>query len=134
MISKEHREAIHNEFQDIAKLMRKGETPESKVYYYSACYGMTNRILNLEYDPQLNLIDLILNGTYNLLHGRLSQPDPSYPLPEEIIDGLPDVIEELAEGIKKGEPLEALYKIVTLSYVVTGNGYWLYASGKLKLP
>ncbi|MCK4444371.1 MAG: hypothetical protein KAW09_07495 [Thermoplasmata archaeon] len=133
MISKENRKIIHDELARIAKLMRETEDSKTKMYYYSACYGMTNRILNLAHDTGLSLIDLVLNATFSTISGGIQQPS-AFPFPTEILERLPDLVEELAKEIKGGKAPDALKKIATLSYISTGNGHYLYKAGKLKLP
>ena len=134
----ENRKVIQEELIRVAKLMEETDDTAAKIFYYSACYAVTNRILNLGHDLGLNLIDMTLNTTYTMLQSRflreISGPPPSYPLVPEIFERLPGLIKDLARQIGKGQPPTALEKIATLCYIATGNGYYMYKAGKLKLP
>jgi hypothetical protein len=113
-------------------------SPDRKLYYFSAIYGMTNRILNINYDPHLAFIDFVMTAVYNLmapniLASRAGQV--SWTVPADFWERLARFTLELNQNIRDDrEVFGTLQKIANLAYVTTGNGYYLLQKGSMPLP
>ena len=60
--------------------------------------------------------------------------DTLIDLPDDLFDKLCDSLEELAEKIEKDEDTySVLQKLSVFAYVTTGNGYYLYRKGILRI-
>lgn len=105
----------------------------SKIYYYSAIFGMTRRILNLNFDPQLQFMDFVLTVTYQYMLARLNAikgGDTTIPLQASFFDDLIYCLEQLEEKIENNEDTyPILQKIVNLTSLTEGNGYYLSQRG-----
>ncbi len=139
-ISDEHRRIIVDEFRSIAARMRDTSDQYRKLYWFSAAYGVVTRVFNLEFDATLVFIHMVLNGAYNTINARaaaISQgTDRAINIPEGLFDSLNEVLEELAENIETDNEQDIfrnLQRIANLTYVTTGNGYYLYQKGLLQL-
>lgn len=114
--------------------MKATEEPKSKLYYFSAIYGMMQRIFNLEFTADLVFIHFVINSAYNLINSRLESPDKVIKIPENLFDKLIEATEELSNSIEKNVDLyEVLKKFILLGYTTTGNGYYLYQKGLFKI-
>ena len=137
-ISDNSRNIIVNEFTYVIKKMRGEKDPSRKLYYFSAAYGVIFRILNQEFDPTLNFIHFVLNGAYSTINSRLTimgqGVEMGVGIPTVLFVKLEDATEALAKAIRENTSLlESLEKISVLSYATSGNGYYLYEKGVLKL-
>ena len=139
-ISDEHRRIIVDEFRSVAARMRETSDEYRKLYWFSAIYGVLTRVFNLEFDATLVFIHVLLNGAYNTINARaaaISQGrDRAINIPEGLFDSLNEVLEELAGNIETDNEQDIfrnLQKIANLTYVTTGNGYYLYQKGLLQL-
>lgn len=136
-ISKEHREIIVNEFLLTVKFMRGCESAEEKMFYFSSIYGVISRIFNLEYDPQLIFAHFVLNNAYGNIKSRIDaikRGDQLVMFPGEYFDKLTGYVERLASQIEKDEDISStLSKITVLTFLTTGNGYYLFKKGMLKI-
>lgn len=133
-ISKENRVKILNEIQFAVKKMKEEKDDKAKLYYFSAIYGIMQRIFNTEYSGDLIFAHFVLSSTYNNLNSRLSNPDTVIKIPEDLFDKLTTVTEELKGAIEKNRNLyEVLKRYTILGYITTGNGFYLYQKGLLKI-
>jgi len=112
--------------------------PRRKVFFYSAAYGITRRIMNLCFDPQLGFMELVLQLSYNTINDRVNRimigKDPTVPLIDGFFEKLAQEINNLAQCIKADkDTYKILETIVTLTYTTTGNGHYLYTKGLLKI-
>jgi hypothetical protein len=118
-------------------MMKKVKYAEEKLFYYSSIYGTLFRILNLEYNPELVFAHSIFNNSYNMINARIAAlkgGDPAVDFPNEAFDKLADCVQEAGRRIAEDENLLDIYvKISELSYISTGNGYYLMKKGVLKL-
>jgi hypothetical protein len=109
-----------------------------KVFYYSAAYGVTRRIMNLSYDSQLSFMHLILEASYRQINDRVNQivrgRDATIPLISDFFEKLSEEVLNLAESVKNDQDTyKILERIVTLAFLTTGNGYYLYVKGQIKI-
>jgi len=136
-INPEHRKILVDEFKYAAKMMREVKFVEQKLFNFSATYGAVSRIFNLQYDPQLIFMHLVLNnahGNFNARVQAIKGGDPVIELSDEYFDKLANCIEALASQIEKDEDTyKALEKIALLTFLTTGNGFYLFQKGILKI-
>lgn len=132
-ISTNYREILADEIKFCREKINSEEDIKKKVYYYSATYGMTRRIFNLEFDSQLQFIDFILNSSYQLILTRISaimSGDTSIPIANDFFENLTNCLELLENRIRNDEDTyDVLEKIVNLTSTIDGNGYYLKEKG-----
>lgn len=130
-------ETYKNILLDEIAFVRQKITEESdiskKIYYYSAIYGMTRRILNLNYDHQLQFIDYIFYTTYQTISNRLNiirSGDLTIQFQTSFFDDLIYCLEQLEEKIRNDEDTyTVLEKVSNLASLIDGNGYYLSQKG-----
>jgi len=133
-LSEANKELLVNEIKFVLERMKKEEESNSKLYYFSAMYGIMHRIFNLEYSPDLIFAHFVLSSTYSQINARIQNPDKTIKIPDELFEKLEEATEELLNTIKKNQNLyTVLKKFTLLGYVTIGNGYYLYQKGLLKL-
>jgi hypothetical protein len=126
------------ELRYVAKQMEETENLEEKLYYFSAVFGAAQRIINFEFDPEMLFIHQVTQLAYNQIQQRLvlikSGQQTSVELPDNLFTVLREMVGELAARVENGEATyPILEKIMTLSYSTTGNGYYLFQKGELKI-
>jgi hypothetical protein len=99
-----------------------------------------NRIFNLEFSPTLVLIHMVLQNAYLSISERVNASitgrDKAVKIPSGLFDVLQEKILDLAEIINKDNKNELfinLQEIANISYSTTGNGYYLFQKGMLKI-
>lgn len=139
-IPNQYYELLINEFKEIQKLSNEVKSNEDKLYFFSASYGVLNRVLNFHCDTTLVFMHQVLQVAHQNIMQRLSTPkNPgsiSNALPDEIIESLFSYFSLLISEIEKKDTSkirEILEKISNISYATTGNGFYLYLKGKLIL-
>ena len=110
---------------------------EEKMFYFSSTYGVLSRIFNLECDPQLIFAHFILNNAYGNIKARIDSiksGDQLVMFPEDYFEKLTEYVQRLANQIEKNDDLgDTLQKITVLTFLTTGNGYYLFKKGMLKI-
>jgi len=133
-INADTRKKLIEELKFIINKMEKEKEYKQKIYYFSGIYGAISRIFNLEYDPELVFAHIILNYTHNNIKLRLAQEEKIIEIPNELFDKLVATTKEFLNKIEKNESLcDALQKFAIIAYSTTGNGYYLYQRGLLRL-
>lgn len=99
---------------------------------------MVTRVINLEYDKELILLHLALNETYQYISARNRRQSKGEDRPIVIIDGFFKKLENCLQGmvkcIESDTPFNhILERIANLTYLTTGNGYYLYKKGMLTI-
>lgn len=137
-ISNEFHPLILKEFKNVQKLVKEANTVDDKLYFFSASYGVLNRVMNFNCDKTLVFMHQILQATHQSLVQRLASPkipgSISNNLPNEMIDALFTYFEQLIIEFEKKDSQnirEILEKFANLTYATTGNGYYLYLKGNL---
>lgn len=137
-LSYDSQKLIVDEFLYIANRLS-GETPiADKIYAYSAAYSVVNRVLNIEFQPTLVLMYSVLQTTYTQIHNTSATiatgAEKVITIPKDLFNYLAQTLEDLATAIPKdGDTLTPLGRIAIAGYIMTGNGYYLYQKGILKL-
>lgn len=133
-ISKVNKKSLIDEISFVIEKMKETEEPKTKLYYFSAVYGIMPRIFNLEFDSDLLCIHFVVSSCYNHLNSRLNNPDKVIQLPDEIFTKLEETTQELLVAIDKEEDFyEVLKKFTLIGYIAGGNGYYLYQKGQIKI-
>lgn len=136
-ISDNSKDIIVKEINYVVDQMEQCSTEEEKLYYFSGVYSMIQRIFNLEYDSDLVYAHFILRGTYNAFMQRfeaIKAGQTLIPLSEEHFKKLTTITKELAKKIEEKKNIDnTLKKFTILSYMTTGNGYYLFQKGLLKI-
>jgi hypothetical protein len=110
-----------------------------ELYFFSALFGEVNRSMNQHWDAELALLNLVLLSAHREMLGRISQPGPlSGDVPQELPGALVEVAADLAELFESPEQdsvrlHEVLARVAEIAYTATGNGYYLYLKGAVKL-
>jgi hypothetical protein len=125
------------ELRKVADMMAKEKNPEKKLYYFSAAFGITSRTYRYVFSSDVLLADLVLTAGYQQLLERIhacKAGDISVLLTEEIFEKLEQGLWDLAQAFEEGRSiLEPLEKINTITFSVTGPGYYLKEKGMIKL-
>ena len=137
-LSPDMQKRFTDEVHFVVKSMKDTNTPAEKLYFFSAGYAMAQRIINLEYEPELAFIQQVLQLVYNMVNARLlamsMRQEAGVSIPDGLFSSLEEALEEMVDRIEQGvETYPALQRIVNLAYSTTGNGYYLYLKGLLKV-
>lgn len=137
-ISDASKKIIVDELRYVAdRVNREAEMPK-KMYIYSGAYAVVNRILNIEFDPDLILMHAILQSSYtqinNTLNNIMTGAEKVITIHEGVFGCLAQSLKDLADVISRdGDITTQLGEIAVAAYSTTGNGYYLYQKGILKL-
>lgn len=138
-ISEPYKTLLTDEIKIICEKIKEEPDPRKKLYYYSASYSAVQRVFNLDpkFDPQLVFIHNVLLFSYTQILERVTHivaGDRLITLPDDFFDRLTACLKKLESNIRNNEDSYAvLQEIIVLTYVIGGNGYYLYQIGKLKL-
>jgi hypothetical protein len=136
-IKQEYRKVLVEEFAYAAKMMKENQFAELKLFYFSSTYGALSRIFNLQYDPQLIFMHLVLNNAYGNINTRIQAikgGEGIIQFPEEYFEKLTGYVEKLASQIERNEDTyKTLEEIALLTFLTTGNGFYLFQKGILKI-
>ncbi len=137
-LSPEMKKTFTGEMKFVLQNMRNTTIAAQKWYFFSAIPAMAQRILNLEYEPELVFIFQVFQLTYNMVNARLVALSAGQEAGIIILDNLftkiEDQLEKMIELIEKGEgSYPVLQSLVNIAYSTTGNGYYLYLKGMLKI-
>lgn len=137
-ISKTMTDRFVKELYDVAKQIKETENIEEKLYYFSAVFGAAQRIINFEFDGEMLFIHQVTQLAYNQIQQRIvlakSGQQPTIGLPNNLFDVLQEIIENLALRIENGDSTYPLLeKMMVLSYSTSGNGFYLFQRGDLKI-
>jgi hypothetical protein len=136
-ISKINYDIILNEFSDVIGLIDSTENLEDKLYYFTASYGVINRVMNLETDPTLIFIHQVLQNCFQAISQRLAartKLNVSSDVPQEMIEQLFSLFKELKIAFEIKDKIriwEILQRFSNLSYAMSGNGYYMYLREKI---
>ncbi len=137
-LSQNMKNELTNEINFVVKKMRDTSSPVEKLYFFSALYAITQRIINFEYDPEVTFIHQVLQHVYNTVNSRITMittgQQAQVGIPDNLFTSLENSLAELVFNIEKGTKIyPQLQTMVNLAYSTTGNGYYLYLKGMLKV-
>ena len=133
---------LAKEFRIAADMMGEATDLRSKLYFFSALFGAVNRAFNEVWVKELSLLHLVLQTTHGTIDSRVNQMmaarEPSIEVVKEIPEALTKAADELAsvfasDNIDDSTLFGILVRLSTLTYATTGNGYYLYRKGQLKI-
>lgn len=139
-MSEPYRTLLADEIKLICEKIKDEPDINTKLFYYSAIHSAVQRIFNLNdrFDPQLVFIHTALLFSYTQILQRMNHivaGDRLITLPTDFFDKLINYLNQLESNIRNNEDhYTALENIIVLTYITGGNGYYLYQTGKLKLP
>jgi hypothetical protein len=133
-LSKELKKKLVNELRYCAQKIGKEKDIKKKAFFYCNAADSVHSILDLEYDPQLVLIGLVLEVTGDTIAGRIEaasfEKDSSIGLVEGLFDKLGMHLKELADNIENSlDTYKALEGIAEMTFTTTDRGYYLYTKG-----
>lgn len=130
------RTRLASQYEYAATHMRDAEDPRQKLWFYTVFYGESTRVMNMHWDAQLALIHGITQLTFGVIDQRITAlakgQEPNISLPANFMDALTDAADDLTAYVRDNgsdeELLRILSRLYELSYVSTGNGFYLYSS------
>jgi len=133
-LSKDLRKKLVSEFRYCAEKMSKEKDFRKKVFFFSSTEEVVSSAINFEYDPQLVLIELVLDVATGTIAHRIDMIQSEKDTSIEIIDGLFDklyaCLNELAVSLEENQDTyKTLEKIAELAHATTDKGYYLYTKG-----
>jgi hypothetical protein len=140
-LPKNFKEILLSDFETILKQMDESISIEEKLYFFSAVHGTLNRVMNICCDPLLVFSHQVMQGIHlsftNRLNQRITPSNMSFMgLPSAFMDALINNLKEFVAAFESDNDENirlALQKMATLTYAATGNGFYLFTSGKLKI-
>jgi hypothetical protein len=123
----------------VTKMQQEGQ-PVRKLFYFSVFFGEAQRVLNFEWNRDLALIYTVTFYAYTQINAAMQSP-ALMQLPIDwtaVYDKLTLAASDLTAYLEKakndsGEELcQILGRLAELSYVVSGNGTYLYGKGCFK--
>lgn len=136
-ISANSQRALVTEIRTAVEYMRKAKAAQEKMYFFSAVFGIANRIMNLEFDPELGFMHHVTSAAYTTINSNLlmmSTGQSIRTVPPQMFEKLEEVLEDLATRIEQRKSTHsALQRISNLAFSTSGNGYYLFLKGALKL-
>jgi hypothetical protein len=137
-IDDQFKNILVEEFRFVASKIRDESDMKRKNFFFSAAYAVVQRIINIDFDPELVIIHNTLNSTYTIVNNLQmsieSGTEKIIRIPLLLFDELADLLDELAGAIQESQnTYEIIQKIAVLSYMLTGNGYYLYQKGIIAL-
>lgn len=127
--------------EDLDFALSKMEATKDKhelLYFFSAFFGAVHRSFNFEFNEDLVIAHLVLRTTHEALNNRLkalaSGNEKNVPLFEEHFSAVIKLSKEFREKIASNKNADnVLKKMAVLGYSATGNGYYLFSKGWLKI-
>ena len=137
-LSKHMKRLFIDELNFVLQNMRTTDKPMGKLYFFSAIYGVANRIFNIEFHSELVFIHNIFQAAYNQINANLTPvlqgQGIAVGIPSDVFVGLEAAIEELITRISNNQEIyPVLQKISELAYSTTGNGRYLHFKGVLTI-
>lgn len=116
------------DFEFSIQKIQEEENIRKKLYYFSATFGIVERIMRLHLEPQLVLVHAVLNLTYNSLIGLVQgreRGDIARELPPNLTEMLVEYLTELRDKLAEDkDTYKTLEKILFLGYRASGPGYY----------
>ncbi len=134
-VTSESIERISAEIDFALKKMEEAATPQEMFFYFSASYGVINRIMNFECDPVLVFSHQVLSTVHAAFTKRMSMTETHMDVTPEMFEKLHSMLGEFVNALKQQDESKvflALSKFSCLGYATTGNGFYLYKKGVLK--
>ncbi len=131
---------IAKEIDFVLQKISEAATTEEKLYYFSAVHGVINRVMNFDCNPVLVFAHQVLSSVHGIFMSRLAAAKSSG---EKHLAVTPEMVKKLQETLEKfrtafeqkdeAKICNALQKFANIGYTATGNGFYLYQKGVLKI-
>lgn len=141
-LPKNIQQRLASEFRFAVEGMIAATDGQTQLYYFSAFYGVINRALNEWWSAELGLLHHVLHNTHTALNTRAGEFGTGINRTIRIPENLPTELNTAAQNLtvlfEGGEiDNQAIYALLArfaeLAYVATGNGYYLYLQGQIKV-
>ena len=139
-LPKQVHKRLASEFRLAASSIAESQDIADKLYFFSVFYGETGRQLNMHWDADLALLNVVTQAASGQIGARAQIPKtmPTGGFPDGFLQAIDEVSEELAVVFGEAEiDVARLYAAITriaeLTYLVSGNGIYLYAKGMIRL-
>jgi hypothetical protein len=138
-ISQSLREYISEQFHHVSVNINTSPSDlPNMVYNFSACHAALNRVLNIEFNDELVLLHTVFNGCYTMIANRISligqNVERQVQFPRGFPEKLATMIDEFASRFEDNlDVYDLLPSLTKLCYITTGNGYFLYQTGRLTI-
>lgn len=123
------------ELRRIELMIRKEESVEKKIYYFSAGYGITSRTLRYTFSEDYLMADFVLNSCYNGLMDRfrrIRSGDSTVQLTSVCFVKICRGLTLLADAFESDQSiLKPLEMILTATFTTSGPGNYLNEKGML---
>lgn len=134
------RQRLASECRYAVTRMQQEDQPARKLYYFSVLFGEAQRVLNLEWNRDLALVEMITRQAYNQVNSQILLLGATIPINATIIyEQLTRVASDLASYFEKTgdettreELCQILARLAEVTYVAGGNGAYLYEKGLIK--
>jgi hypothetical protein len=132
------RKRLAREYEFAATQINEAADVHTKLYFFSVFYTEANRALNDIWDSDLALLHLVLQSVHQTISARFLTPLPGLGMPNNVIEELTKSSMELAKmfnekHVDQADLLKVLARFAELAYATTGNGYYLYVKGNIKI-
>ncbi len=140
MLRKEFRQRLAKEYRYAATKMQDSPQAVKKLYYFSVLFGEAQRVLNWEWDRDLALIYTVTQHAHTQINATMQVPGLGQTLPIDlttVFDKLTEATSNLAAYFEKSDDNmeefnQILGRFAEISYIVSGNGSYLYEKGFIK--
>ena len=134
-----NKELLDKEFEFALNKMETSQTPDELIYYFSGFFNVINRIYNIEFSEELLFINFVMDIVYNSFMGRIglvkAGQSPVIGFHEDFGSALIKITKDIKDNFyDKQKCIQALQKLVLLSFTTTGNGFYLSQKKPFKLP
>lgn len=140
MLHEELQRRLTEEYRYAVTKMQQEVQPARKLFYFSVFHGEAQRVLNFEWNRDLALIYMVTQHAHTQINAAM-QTSALMQLPIDwtaVYDKLTLVASDLAAYLEKAkndgseELCQILGRFAEISYVVSGNGIYLYEKGSFK--
>lgn len=135
-LNKSFRKRLVEEYRFALSRMKSTDEASEKMYFFSVFYGESNRVMNMQWDDHLCLVHTMTQHVFRQADARikaLMAGDTRVPVTKSyfasIEQGLEDLIVYIEDDGTDEELLRILTRLNELSYVSSGNGYYLHLRG-----
>jgi len=133
-----YKSKLLSEFDHVLVRLTEERRPDEKMFHFSALHGTVNRILNFECTEDLIFLHHVLSTLFAAFNGRIQAlmqgAEPAIKLDPLLLDKLVEHTRDLAACLREDKDASDIYrKMIALAYATTGNGYYLYQKGALKI-
>lgn len=134
---KELQQRLKEEYRYAVTKMQQEVQPVRKLYYFSVFFGEAQRVLNFEWNRDLALIYAVAFHAHTQINAAIQSPLlKQSPIDwTAVFDKLTLVASDLTAYLEKAknndreELCQILGRLAEISYVVSGNGIYLYEKG-----